>query len=157
MIRAALSLAALSLSLAAPAQAAEQNATFHQTCMMQAELAHDLLGVDARTKDAPQRASAEASLKAFASAHEAMMGERLEAGYEQAAAFGWDKAKVDAQHTQMGAAMKAKLDPILAGGTLYTDVVFALNTCTQGAPDTLGQAQDAFKATLEQLLKWTTS
>jgi len=157
MIRTLLSLSATIAFLSAPASAAEQNATFHQTCMMQADMAHDLLAIDTRTKDAPERASVEASLKSFSKAHKETMNARLEAGYEQAAAFGWDKAKVDATHDQMGAMMKAKLDPIIAGGTLYTDVVMALQTCAQGAPDTLGQSQDDVKAMLNQMLKWTTS
>jgi len=154
MIRAALSLSAFAIASTAPALAAEQNATFHQTCMMQAAMAHDILAKDVRTVDAPERGTVENSLKAFADAHEETMGLRLEAGYEQAALFGWDKQQVDAQHEQTGAMTRAKLDPIVAGGVLYTDVVLTLQTCVQRAPDTLGQTQDELKATLNQLLIW---
>ena len=155
--RSSAALAAALLATLGPA-AAQQNATWHQNCAMQADLAGDLTARDARSADAPERPATEGALRAFADGHEARMTAKLEAGYAQAAAYGWDRARVDAEHEKLGRqTYEAHIQPALDAGRITTDLVMALNTCATGDPEAWNQDEATLSAALNQLFAWARS
>ncbi|MCQ8185156.1 hypothetical protein [Parvularcula maris] len=156
MIRTLLAAALAAGTLGASGAHAQQNATFHQGCMMKADLAADLVKADDRLKGEANRGRAERSMRSFARAQERKMEEVLKAGYEKAAAFGWSKEKVDAEHEKLGEAVMANhIEPVRQKGRLIADVVMAVNTCAEGSPDDLGQKPEEIVQMLNTMFNWS--
>jgi hypothetical protein len=126
--------------------------------MMKADLAADLLKADERLIEVEGREDATVSMRSFARAQERKMNEVLNAGYAMAAAFGWSKQKVNAEHQRLGQTVMAHhIEPVRQEGRLTAEVVMALNTCAEGSPDSLGQKPEEIAAVLNQMFGWARS
>ena len=122
-------------------------------CAIWAEMTAETVAKDARLGGAEGK-TIKASLEKYAAAQQALVDRDMEGAYEKAKAFGWDKAKVDAQ-------MKAQSDAIRAGfrtstmepDTVYMDHVMAVYQCGERATTEaeLGQPATEFASAMNTL------
>ena len=126
----------IALALAAApflsAQAAAQSVEAKPgNCAVWAEEASKIVQVDARF-DAETRTSVVGALDTFAGAQRQIMADGMAKTYADSAAFGWDKAKVDAMIAQNEEIMRQRFtSPRMEPGKLYMDHIMYLNACVQ--------------------------
>ena len=122
-------------------------------CAVYAEMTAATVRKDSRLDKAESKSIAEA-LDSYAKAQRDIVERDMPKTYEQSKAFGWDKAKVDAQ-------IKAGEDAIRAGfrtstmekDKVYMDHVMAVYNCANAAKSEaeLGQSPEVMMAALETL------
>jgi len=72
------------------------------------------------------------AFQTFGKAQRQIMTDGMEQTYKDSAAFGWDKAKVDAMIAQNENAMRAGFrTSTMEAGKLYMDHVMAINSCAE--------------------------
>ena len=146
-----LSLLAIS-AIALGAAAAHAGETKPGNCAIWAEESSKTVAADARF-EGETKTSIVAALDSFAKAQRSLMESQMEQAYKDAAAFGWDKAKVDAMTAQSEDAMrKGFRTSTMAPNKLYMDHLMKLNGCIQANPNDsqYGMPRADFIAALEK-------
>lgn len=143
----------MGIGLAVPASGQANTRYQPGNCAVWAEMTADTVAKDARLNGA-DRTAIKSSLDKYAKAQRAIVQSGMAETYEKSKAFGWDKAKVDAQ-------MKANEDAIRAGfrtptmeaDTVYMDHVLAVYQCGETATTEaqLGQPATEFAAAMNTL------
>lgn len=141
-----LAVAAAALILPAMAQAKPGN------CAIWLEEAAKTVEADARfTGDT--KTEVVTAFTTFGKTQRKIMQDGMEQTYEDSAAFGWDKAKVDQMMADAEAGTRKNFySPTMEAGKLYMDHIMLINGCAEANKQDaqFGMSRDAFIAALEK-------